>query len=75
MMGLARWQAFYKVGMRVMNYVDNAGLAVAHAPEQTVPCFGCDLLCPFDVNITIDHQRPQAGNESDPSVRSFGQWA
>lgn len=60
------WRTFYNVAMRTLNYVDAGGAAVVRAAVETVPCYDCELVCRLDANITIDHQRPQGGNELEP---------
>jgi hypothetical protein len=67
----AQWRAIYNVANRVLSYVDRANAPAPHAAEETVPCHDCNLVCRLDANITIDHQRPQAGNEMEPVCKVF----
>jgi hypothetical protein len=39
-------------------------------PENTVPCYDCGLILPEKL-ITIDHQRPQAGQADEAVVKAF----
>lgn len=67
----AQWRALYNVANRVLVYVDRTNTAVVHAAEETVPCHDCFVVCRLDANITIDHQRPQAGNDLEPVCKVF----
>ena len=67
----AQWRTLYNVANRALQYVDRANNAVVKAAEASVPCHDCDIVCRLDANITIDHQRPQAGNDLEPICKVF----
>jgi hypothetical protein len=64
------WRAFYNAAPRVLQYVSHANAAVVKPAVDSVPCFDCELVLPVD-NMTIDHQRPQAGNPVEPTSKIF----
>ena len=67
----ASWRAFYNVTPRVLTYLNHAGGPLAPAPMgHTVACYDCGLVLPLR-NITIDHQRPQGGNQYEPVCKVF----
>ncbi|WP_147297860.1 hypothetical protein [Trinickia dinghuensis] len=69
-MDLDKWKDFYHLEDRTISYVDKANQAVPPVAEPTVPCYDCGIVLPLK-NITIDHQRPQAGNELEPLCKVF----
>jgi hypothetical protein len=65
------WRTFYNVANRVLTYLDQAGAPLAPAPNpETVACYDCGLVLPLH-NITVDHQRPQGGNQHEPVAKVF----
>ena len=67
----AQWRAIYNVANRALFYIDHTNAQVHKPGEDSVPCHDCGLVCRLDATITIDHQRPQAGNELEPVCKVF----
>lgn len=63
------WQALYQVQKRPLFYLVNG--AQAHGvSEDSAPCIYCGLLLPLRL-ITVDHQRPQTGGETEAVAKVF----
>jgi hypothetical protein len=64
-----RWRKFYGFALRPICYV---GGQAGHQfkSEMAVPCGDCGLVVRENL-ITVDHQRPQAGNDLEPICKVF----
>lgn len=63
------WQALYQVKKRPLYFLVNGAQAHGVA-EDSAPCIYCGLLLPLRL-ITVDHQRPQAGGETEAVAKMF----
>jgi hypothetical protein len=58
----------YDVSQRALPYVE--GGVLVHKTVESAPCMMCGVVLPLR-NLTIDHQRPQAGGELEAVLKTF----
>lgn len=61
------WLQLYQSSLRNIQYI-NHGNTLQVQNEQTVPCHECGIVLPID-HITIDHQKPQTGGETQAILK------
>ncbi|GHD70008.1 hypothetical protein [Jeongeupia chitinilytica] len=64
----AFFHILYDVQDRPFSYIENGAPVTKHTPGA--PCMVCGLLLPLR-NLTVDHQRPQAGGELEAVLKTF----
>jgi len=63
------WRQLYQVKLRQLACVEGPNEKLG-LPEDSAPCHMCGLVLPLS-SIDIDHQRPQAGGESEAVAKVF----
>jgi hypothetical protein len=64
-----QWRQFYASKNRPIVYEDSVG-QTSFKMEGSVPCVDCRMAVRENL-ITVDHQRPQAGNDLEPICKVF----